>query len=59
MKINNKQGYVRISFQSQESKNSIESQKEQLIKNRIKEDNTFIKVVYRFNNTKNNLLLKN
>jgi hypothetical protein len=33
MEINNKYGYVRMSFQSQESNSSIESQKQQLIQN--------------------------
>jgi hypothetical protein len=33
MEVNNKYGYVRISFKSQESNSSIEFQKQQLIKN--------------------------
>ena len=44
MEINNKYGYVRISSKSQESNSSIESQKQQLIQNRIEQENIFLEI---------------
>ena len=53
MKINNKYGYVRISSKSQESNSSIESQKQELIRNGIKEENIFVEVGSGANEIKN------
>lgn len=44
MKINKKYGYARVSSKSQESNSSIESQKQQLIKNGIEQENIFVEV---------------
>ena len=46
MEIKNKYGYVRVSFKTQESNSSIESesQKQQLIQNGIKEENIFVEI---------------
>ncbi len=53
MKRNNKYGYVRVSSKSQESNSSIESQKQQLIQNGIKEENIFVEVGSGSNEIKN------
>ena len=53
MEINNKYGYVVISFKSQESNLSIESQKQQLIQNGIEEENIFVEVGSAANEIKN------
>lgn len=53
MKINKKYGYVRISSKSQESNSSIESQKQQLIQNGIKEENIFVEIGSGTNEIKN------
>ena len=44
MKINNKYGYVRVSSKIQKSNFFIESQKQQLIQNRIEKKNIFVGV---------------
>ena len=53
MKIHNKYGYVRVSSKSQESNSSIESQKQQLIQNGIREENIFVEVGSGINEIKN------
>lgn len=53
MKIKNKYGYVRVSSKTQESNSSIESQKQQLIQNGIKEENIFVEVGSGANEIKN------
>ena len=53
MKIKNKYGYVRVSSMSQESNSSIQSQKQQLIQNGIKEENIFIEIGSGANEIKN------
>ena len=58
MKINNKYGYVRVSSKSQESNSSIESQKQQLIQNRIEKENIFIEVGAGTNEIKNRSVLQ-
>ena len=53
MKIKNKSGYVSVSSMSQESNFSIQSQKQQLIQNGIKEKNIFIEIRSGTNEIKN------
>jgi len=53
MEINNKYGYVRVSSKTQESNSSIESQKQQLIQNGIKEENIFVEIGSGANEIKN------
>jgi DNA invertase Pin-like site-specific DNA recombinase len=53
MEIHNKYGYVRVSSKSQESNSSIESQKQELIKNGIEEKNIFVEVGSGANEIKN------
>lgn len=53
MKIKNKYGYVRVSSKTQESNSSIESQKQQLIQNGIKEENIFVEIGSGANEIKN------
>ena len=53
MEIKNKYGYVRVSSKTQESNSSIESQKQQLIKNGIEEENIFVEVGSGANEIKN------
>ncbi len=53
MEIKNKYGYVRVSSKTQESNSSIESQKQQLIQNRIEEENIFVEVGSGANEIKN------
>lgn len=58
MKIKNKYGYVRVSSMSQESNSSIQSQKQQLIQNGIKEENIFIEIGSGANEIKNRSIFK-
>ena len=53
MEIKNKYGYVRVSSKTQESNSSIESQKQQLIQNGIKEENIFVEIGSGANEIKN------
>jgi DNA invertase Pin-like site-specific DNA recombinase len=53
MKINNKDGYAYVSSTSQESNSCIKSQKQQLIKNEIEEENIFVEVGSGANEIKN------
>lgn len=53
MKIKNKYGYVRVSSKSQESNSSIEFQKQQLIQNKIEEENIFVEIGSGANEIKN------
>ena len=53
MEIKNKYGYVRVSSKTQESNSSIESQKQQLIRNGIKEENIFVEIGSGANEIKN------
>lgn len=54
METNNRYGYVRINSKSQDSNSSIESQKQQLIQNKIEEENIFIEVESGANEIRNN-----
>ena len=53
MEINNKYGYVRVSYKTQESNSSIESQKQQLIQHGIEEENIFVEIGSGANEIKN------
>ena len=53
MEINNKYGYVRVSSKIQKSNFFIESQKQQLIQNRIEKKNIFVGVESYANKIKN------
>ena len=53
MEINKKYGYVHVSSKSQESKSSIEFQKQQLIKNGIQAKNIRVEVWSGANEIKN------
>ena len=53
MEIKNKYGYVRVSSKTQESNSSIESQKQQLIRNGIEEENIFVEIGSGANEIKN------
>ena len=53
MEINNKCGYVRVSSKIQKSNFFIESQKQQLIQNRIEKKNIFVGVKSYANKIKN------
>lgn len=53
MKIGKKYGYVRVSSKSQEFNSSIESQKQLLMQNKIKEQNILVEVGSAANEIKN------
>jgi DNA invertase Pin-like site-specific DNA recombinase len=58
MEIKNKYGYVRVSSKTQESNSSIESQKQQLIQNGIREENIFVEIGSGANEIKNRSVFK-
>ena len=53
IQINKKYGYVRVSSKSQESNSSIESQKQLLVQNGIKEENILVEIGSAANEIKN------